>query len=475
MKHFEDADIQLINDFKTASESNIDIEFTIEEFEIISLYFFLENEPNEFKASFYLKRAIDQSIKLYPEYLTFRLNLVRYYLLSQKFDLAEKEIELIEQEFYQTSDLYLEKANLYALLERDNEIFPLIQKAYALDPEDPKVHFAFTYEYLKQHNPEQALKHLIIVLEHDIDFGEYLSGVVDLFALEKRLDEGIIFFKELSDHFPLLPESWINLATLYQHNKAHEEAIDALQFALVCDDQIGETYYRLGNCYQNTGRFEEAIEHYLKAIELFSKPEFEVFAPHIDLATCYDETGEYAKAIEYAKYMVNNGFAHHYAVPYIIELYLKLGDIENGVAFIEKHIGTFPFNSEFIFTMLEFYNKDEMVQEMIRLIEVGIKDPELLIPLIDGIGNILLEDELYHVGETLFAHFDKKLPIENKSDMFLYYYAAFLLLNHNMDVGYQILEDALLTHYEQFPQFLAISDDFVLDPKITSLIQQYKP
>ena len=184
MKHFEEADIQLINEFKAASEQNIDIEFTIEEFEIISLYFFLENEPNEFKASFYLKRAIDQSIKLYPEYLTFRLNLVRYYLLNQKFDLAEREIELIEQEFYQTSDLYLEKANLYALLDRDSKIFDLIQKAYALNPEDPKVHFAFTYEYLKQHNQELALDDLIIVFEHDIDFGEYLSGVVDLFALK---------------------------------------------------------------------------------------------------------------------------------------------------------------------------------------------------------------------------------------------------------------------------------------------------
>lgn len=475
MKHFEEADIQLINEFKAASEQNIDIEFTIEEFEIISLYFFLENEPNEFKASFYLKRAIDQSIKLYPEYLTFRLNLVRYYLLNQKFDLAEREIELIEQEFYQTSDLYLEKANLYALLDRDSEIFDLIQKAYALDPEDPKVHFAFTYEYLKQHNPEQALEHLIIVLEHDIDFGEYLSGVVDLFALEKRLDEGILFFKELTDHFPLLATTWINLATLYLHSKAHEEAIDALQFALVCDDQIGETYYRLGNCYQNTGRFKEAIENYLKAVELFSKQDFEVFAPHIDLAACYDETGEYAKAIEYAKYMVNNGFSHHYAVPYVIELYLKLGDIENGRAFIEKHIGTFPFNSEFIFTMLEFYNKDEMAQEMVRLIEAGIRDMKMLIVFIDGLGNILLEDELYPTGEAVYSYFYEKIPIEKQSDMFLYYYAAFQLLNNNKDIGYQTLEDALLTHYEQFPQFLVISDNFILDPKITSLIQQYKP
>ena len=475
MKNFEEADIQLINEFKTASEQNIDLEFTIEEFEIISLYFFLENEPNEFKTSFYLKRAIDQSIKLYPEYLTFRLNLVRYYLLNQKFDLAEHEIESIEQEFYQTADLYLEKANLYALLDRDSEIFPLIQKAYALDPDDPKVHFAFTYEYLKQHNLEQALEHLIIVLEYDIEFGDYLSGVVDLFALEKRLNEGILFFQELADHFPLLAAGWINLATLYLHNKAYEEAIDALQFALVCDDQIGETYYRLGNCYQNTGKFEEAIENYLKAVELFSKQEFEVFAPHIDLAACYEETGEYAKAIEYAKYMVNNGFSHHYAVPYVIELYLKLGDIENGRVFIEKHIGTFPFTSEFIFTMLEFYDKDKMDQEMIRLLENGIKDLNMLISFIDNIGDILLEDELYHIGEGVYSYFYKKIPIEKQSDIFLYYYSAFLLLNHMEDVGYQILEDALLTHYEQFPQFLAITDNFILNPKITSLIQQYKP
>ena len=55
MKHFEEADIQLINEFSSL-RTKCDIEFTIEEFEII--LYFLENELNEFKASFTLKEQL---------------------------------------------------------------------------------------------------------------------------------------------------------------------------------------------------------------------------------------------------------------------------------------------------------------------------------------------------------------------------------------------------------------------------------
>ena len=202
------------------------------------------------------------------------------------------------------------------------------------------------------------------------------------------------FFQELTDHFPLLATPLINLATLYLHSKAHEEAIDALQFVLVCDDQIGETYY-FRNYRIKTPADLRRIE-LSKVAELFFKQDLG-FAPHIIPRVQYDKR----RIAKHRCQVYGKGV-------FTTMLYLcywtlsKIGRYRKWQSFYWKTYRHLPFLIQSLSrTMLEFCN-DMKHSEMVRLIEAGQRWWRCSLSL-SMVRKHPFEDELYPTGEAVYS------------------------------------------------------------------------
>ena len=93
-------------------------------------------------------KAIDYAISLFPTDSFFRILRVKKLIMELQIEEAEEELNRIETMFPPSTDLYLEKVMLSRITGSDAHAMDLLNKAYALDPNDPDVHFLMAYEYL---------------------------------------------------------------------------------------------------------------------------------------------------------------------------------------------------------------------------------------------------------------------------------------------------------------------------------------
>ena len=92
------------------------------------------------------------------------------------------------------------------------------------------------------------------------------------------------------------PDSWMaqnNLGALLLASGRVEEAIPHYEKALELDPAVGETHFNLGNALARVGRTDDAIEHYQRALEL----EPRLAGPHADLGSILLDRGQISEAI----------------------------------------------------------------------------------------------------------------------------------------------------------------------------------
>jgi tetratricopeptide (TPR) repeat protein len=116
--------------------------------------------------------------------------------------------------------------------------------------------------------------------------------------LENNCDEAIIQYKKAIEIDSNYKDAYNNLGNCYQETKKYNEAIIQYKKAIEIDPNDKGTYTNLGNCYCKTKKYKEAIIQYKKAIEI--DPNYK--DAYYNLGNCYQENDEailqYKKAIE---------------------------------------------------------------------------------------------------------------------------------------------------------------------------------
>ena len=169
MEEFEEKEVEeLVKRFKNMVNSGVSIFFEDDEMELI-IDHFMQNF--DFANA---TKAIDYAISLFPTDSFFRILRVKKLIMELQIDEAEEELNKIETMFPPSTDLYLEKVMLSRITGSDAHAMDLLNKAYALDPNDPDVHFLMAYEYLKRNNISKGIEHAIIAMEEDESFDENL-------------------------------------------------------------------------------------------------------------------------------------------------------------------------------------------------------------------------------------------------------------------------------------------------------------
>lgn len=125
------------------------------------------------------------------------------------------------------------------------------------------------YMYLGAYQYDQATEWL----SHwrwDKEDTEYCCIMADSLLDRKNYAEALTYYNKLIDNDPYHPQYWMAAARCYMGMQEFGKAIDACDYALLTDDELGEAYVIKGYCFLELGNDEEAVKCYEQAVKFHS-------------------------------------------------------------------------------------------------------------------------------------------------------------------------------------------------------------
>ena len=197
------------------------------------------------------------------------------YLISHDFDLALKDIRQALSLDNKNPELYITLADIYLLMGKPEESRDALQKAIALDSKSTGALLKLAKLYLIVKDYKNCYSTVKTIL--DIDNGVAQAYYTRAIGLIEQGDtvRAVEDLKKAVDRNQEYYEAYVELGEMYAVKK---DAIAELYFknALKIWPQSREALYNLGLFYQETGKYEPALQTYrmLAAVDSTSRDAF---------------------------------------------------------------------------------------------------------------------------------------------------------------------------------------------------------
>ncbi|MCL1850933.1 MAG: tetratricopeptide repeat protein [Bacteroidetes bacterium] len=455
----------LVNKFIKLIDNNIPCYFDSEDMEDI-----IEELMNALNFQ-YLSLAIDHAIAQFPSESLFRFYRVKKYILEFQMENAEKELDEIERSFPPSADLYIEKVFLSNMTNKKTEkTIKWLNKALALEPNDPDIHFLMGHEYVRKNDILTAIKHVSLALQSDPIFGENLFTYSYLFEELNKPEEAVEFFTILTEEFPLLGAAWFALGFTLSWSSRFEEAIEAYSFALTCDGDIASAHFNMANAYFELKDYDKALHHYFEAYNL----DQEDFQALTNIGDCYAIQKWFDESLEYYYKAYEISPTHNEAVLGIVNALFELGKVSEARVFVQNAFEKYPQNIDLLFAVVTFFEEQDATF-FYKLAELTLNHLENSDHFFFFITQFCIYNKMYEVGINVIEVFLKSEHVnddEKRSKMY-YYLAALYYLNENSMMGNTCLSEALLINYNWHKNFMEFSPLLETYPEILKLIELY--
>ncbi|WP_038032425.1 tetratricopeptide repeat protein [Thermonema rossianum] len=373
-------------------------------------------------------------------------------LLLDKADLLtrlgqyDEALSLIEQVLMlhpSETDALLLKSNILSILSRFEEAIDTLRTALHWAQDDTDIWFQMAWAYQHWGKPEKAIALYEKVFRknpaHDLVHYEYLH------CLDQRnqIERGITFYKKEIDRNPYNAYAWFYLGDVYAHIERFEDALHALEYATLIDDNFGQALFKMGNTYMNLGQYGQAKECYERLIEKEDEPAAELFCY---LGACYEKEGNLSQALHYYREALRiddacdeawYGIAccfeaserwfeaiHHYEKackldPFNGNYYLNLAKLEFKVGHVVSALEHFqyaaelmPFDTECWLHWSYVYYEQGDYEKAIEVLQEGIDaNPEEVDLLYRMVAYLLrdarFQEAIHYLERALLLDFDK--------------------------------------------------------------------
>ena len=457
---------ELVKDFINCIDHNLYQYFDSEEMEMI-----VEELMNSFNFQ-YLSLAIDHAISQFPNESIFRFFRVKKYILEFQMENAEKELEEIERSFPPSADLYIEKAFLSNMTNKKAEqSIKWLNKALALEPNDPDIHFLMGHEYIRKNDILTAIKHVSHALQADPIFGDNLFTYSYLFEELDKPIEAVEFFTILTEEFPFLGAAWFGLGFTLSWSSRFEEAIDAYNFALTCDGDVAAAHFNMANAYFEMKNTDKALHHYFEAYNL-DNDDFQALT---NIGDCYAIQKWYDESLEYYYKAYEKNPIYNEAVLGIVNALCELGKIAEARTFVKNAFQKNTQNIELLFAISTFFDSDEDANLFFNLSELTLNHLDNSDHFFFFITQYCIYHQFYDVGVKILDEFlcSKYVADDVQRSKMYYYMAALYFLNEDIKAGGAFLSDALLMNYDWHKTFMEFSPLLETYPEILKLIELY--
>lgn len=385
---FENNDNQEINDlisrFEDIISSDSGVYFDIEELEDIIDYYDINRDIK------LLEKAIEISLKIYPNHSYFRLkSALRYTYKGQN----DKAIRIIKNILTTEPDNLLALESIAMIYGSDLQFEKAIEayiEMLSRGGEEPELWLNIALEYENLEKYSMALAYLSKILKKYPDYDSALYEA--LFCFESMEDSvgSIKFFTDFLDQNPYSTAAWFNLGISHANNGSFKDAVEAYDYVLAIDSSYSSAAFNKGNAYMNLNEFVLAIQCFKETFEHEPEDSF----THVYIAKCYenlelwdDAIRHYFKAIE-----LNNQQADAWAGIGLV--YHQLEMPHKALGFLEEALNLDKSNHDYNMAMagllIDLEKYEEAKKILLFIIEDGNQEVDTWYFLIDIM--IILEE-----------------------------------------------------------------------------------
>ncbi|WP_026998787.1 tetratricopeptide repeat protein [Eisenibacter elegans] len=294
----------MIDDFDSRDET----EETVVRFEQMlrqEEFFFFDVETYERIIEYYREReeyetalqACEMALSQYPFSNEIKFEKAQVLASLDEFEDALELIEQLEVLYPQDKDLIFLKGNVLYLCGQYTEAIESLEQALPFAQDKDEIYFRIGYVYAQsEEQMPQAISYFQKALRENI---AHEAAALELaFCLDFIDDfaEGVRFYEEVINENPYAHYAWYNLGLLHANMEQYGQALQALSYAVLIQEDFAAAHYAMGHAYMNNSDYREAQQTYLLAIDHTPSPDPEMLCC---LGAAYEKDQQYSPAIRY--------------------------------------------------------------------------------------------------------------------------------------------------------------------------------
>jgi tetratricopeptide (TPR) repeat protein len=429
--------------------------------------------------------------------------LIEYYDDKDRFDDALTVCEYAINQYPNTSELLLLKANLLIVTKNYKDALDVLDEAEEIDSADTNLYILKTDAYLAldmQEKAAQVLEAAIEIFEGEekLDLLFELSDVYDDYenfekvfdclvlilkidpaneeALHKicfwtdftgRNEEGIKLCKWIIEEQPFNELAWFNLGAAYQGIKLHEKAIDAYEYVTAINDKFENAYRNMGDAHLRLRNYKVAIECLEKVLEI-SMPEAVVYEA---IGHCHDRLQNYAQArfcYKKASHLNAEDPHMHYK---IATTYMNEGAWPSAVKSLLVALRTNNMHPDYNLAIGQCYMQiGDLEEALTRLGNVVRMRPKNISGWTELL-KCLLHGEYFEDGVE-YAQFAYEQT--DYKPIFLFYKCVFLFADGQTKEGTLELENAMSINPKLLKKFIQLNPSILKHRQVVEIIAKFK-
>jgi tetratricopeptide (TPR) repeat protein len=213
-------------------------------------------------------KLLQEGIKKFPDNSEFSRRLAEIRLQEGNFKQAIAEYDKIIATDSSNFEAWYDKGTLYLRMKDTADAIKALETSFAIMPINYSG-MALADIYVAQKNP-RVLEICDIILSRDSTHIQtepiYMKGVY--YSDRKQYDNAIAAFDEVIRRDWKMTDAYIEKGIIMYERKQYDEALKIFNMTVTVSNTDADGYYWLGRTYEATGKIEDAIANYQRAVSL---------------------------------------------------------------------------------------------------------------------------------------------------------------------------------------------------------------
>ncbi|MBL0053616.1 MAG: tetratricopeptide repeat protein [Bacteroidetes bacterium] len=450
-----------LNRYEEMQKKNNSAFFDTEELMDICDYY-ISND--EYQKSF---DACKYAMGLYPNNTSFKLKEAAVLVKMGNYETALEKLKKFEVTNGNDSEMHIIYAHLYLSTGDSFNAVTHFKAALENAEDSAPIYHDLAFAFHDTGDYKNAIKYIELFIESGN--GDYYTSLhyIQWLTLIDNLIRGQKLFEKIIDDNPYNMHAWLGKALIAKENLDYDNAIDALEFCMVIDENEIHVYQEFGHIFKAKEQYKDAIVYFEKAFKLDNENVSALY--HI--GDCYEYLDYFDKAREYYQQAIKIN-------PYFADGWYSIGVIlmhsdkwYEAIHYLKKAIEIEQENGEFWFALgdceANLNHHNEAVECYENVIEMDPQNESIWIEYA-----MLLYDNNESLKAVEILHQGLKYHVDN-AELF-FHLCAMQYESGLLQEAYTTLADGLSIDYDLHAILFELIPGIKNDKNILRIIEQYK-
>jgi len=279
-----------VNRFLEMQSSDKEYFFDVNQFEDLFDYFLEDGEWDSATS------VIQMAHKQHPFANSINIREAHLNVAFGKINKALSILNKAEKIEPSNEDILLLKAQVLSQMRQHQKALQYYERALEKSIENKaEIMLDIAMELEEMQDFPKAIEVLKELLFSDPDNEVALHEISHCFESMSESEDGIRFFNEFIEQHPFSASGWFNLGELYMRHGMNEKALESFDFATAINEEYAHSYFNKGVIFANTGDFQSALSCFKDCTEHEGMNPLTLCY----IGECYEKTGNFINALEY--------------------------------------------------------------------------------------------------------------------------------------------------------------------------------